>query len=87
MSSPKAKSEAKPNPLGIQRGDYTRTLAGPLLLGIGRAISIPLQHRVLSYHPLSRFGVPPPPADGTLHLPLLGTQPALYVVRYTIPDC
>ncbi|KAF1978467.1 hypothetical protein BU23DRAFT_549902, partial [Bimuria novae-zelandiae CBS 107.79] len=68
-----------PNPdaLGIQRGDYNRNLAGPLLLGVGKLISIPLQHWVITSHPLSSFGIPHPPTDGSVTLPLFGAQPLL----------
>ncbi|KAF2444682.1 hypothetical protein P171DRAFT_484777 [Karstenula rhodostoma CBS 690.94] len=75
-----ASSKPKPDPLSIQRGNYARTLAGPLLLGLGRTISIPLQHWVLTAHPLSRFGIPRPPIDGVLNLPLVGAQPQLSTI-------
>lgn len=74
------KQPAKPDALGIQRGNYNRALAGPLLLGLGRLISIPLQHWVITAHPLSRFGVPRPPTDGVITLPLLGPHPQLSTI-------
>ncbi|KAJ4305035.1 hypothetical protein N0V90_000564 [Kalmusia sp. IMI 367209] len=72
-----ADKSAKPDPLGIQRGNYNRALAGPLLLGLGRIISIPLQHYLITKHPLSAFGIPRPPTDGSIVLPFLGAQPRL----------
>ncbi|KAK7191258.1 hypothetical protein DPSP01_008328 [Paraphaeosphaeria sporulosa] len=73
-------SKPKPDPLSIQRGDYARTLAGPLLLGLGRMVSIPLQHWLLTAHLLSHFGIPRPPSDGVLELPLVGAQPQLSTI-------
>lgn len=67
----------KADGLGIQRGNYNRSLAGPLLLGLGRFLSIPLQHWVISRHPLGSFGIARPLAHGLIHLPSVGVQPQL----------
>jgi protein-S-isoprenylcysteine O-methyltransferase Ste14 len=75
-----ASKNPKPDPLSIQRGNYNRSLTGPLLLGFGRITSILLQHWVLTAHPLSRFGIPRPPTDGALFLPFVGAQPQLSTI-------
>lgn len=75
-----AEKHRQPDPLSIQRGNYNRAFAGSLLLGLGRTLSIPLQHWILTAHPLSRFGIPRQPTNGILHLPLVGTQPQLSTI-------
>jgi len=62
------------NAMGVQRGNYNRALAGPLLLATGRILSIPIQQFILSKHPLSHFGIPRPPTDGTMTLPFVAPQ-------------
>jgi protein-S-isoprenylcysteine O-methyltransferase Ste14 len=62
------------DPIGVQRGNYKRSLAGPLFLAVGRITSIPLQQFILAKHPLSLLGVPRPPTDGTITLPFLPPQ-------------
>lgn len=66
--------------LGIQRGDYSRSLAGSLFLGVGRMFSIPIQHWIITKHPLSAIGLPRPPTHGSINLPVLGAQPRLSTV-------
>ncbi|KAL1610436.1 hypothetical protein SLS60_002104 [Paraconiothyrium brasiliense] len=74
------KRPGKTPALGIQRGNYNRSLAGPLLLGLGRMISIPLQHCIITAHPFSHFGIPRPPTNGVLVLPIVGAQPQLSTI-------
>ncbi|KAJ4349725.1 uncharacterized protein N0V89_008343 [Didymosphaeria variabile] len=74
------KQPEKAPALGIQRGNYNRSLAGPLLLGMGRIISLPLQHLVITAHPLSRFQIPRPPTHGVLDLPIMGAQPQISTI-------
>jgi protein-S-isoprenylcysteine O-methyltransferase Ste14 len=79
-ASTMASQDPKADPLSIQRGNYNRSLPGPLLLGLGRIVSIPLQYWILTAHPLSRFGIPRPPTDGILDLPFAGPQPQLSTI-------
>lgn len=60
---------AKPDPLSMQRGDYGTNLAPTLLFIAGRAITGPIQYYLITKHPLSVFGVPPPPTGSPpIHL-------------------
>ena len=60
--------------MGVQRGNYNRHLAGPLILATSRILSIPLQHFIIAKHPLSVLGIPRPPTDGTITLPFVSPQ-------------
>jgi protein-S-isoprenylcysteine O-methyltransferase Ste14 len=75
-NSNKNKNNASTAPTSIQRGNYNRALAGPLLLVLGHAASIPIQHLLLKTNP---FGVHPQPASLALVSPTFWptTQPAL----------
>lgn len=75
-----AEAKEAPTPLGIQRGNYDRSLPGPFLLSLGRIISLPLQHWVITKHPLSTFNIPRPPTHGSINLPLIGPQPQLSTI-------
>ena len=75
-----AGKQAGTGALGIQRGDYNRSLAGSLFLGVGRMISIPIQHWIITRHPLAAIGLPRPPTHGSINLPILGAQPQLSTI-------
>ncbi|KAF2690080.1 hypothetical protein K458DRAFT_399463 [Lentithecium fluviatile CBS 122367] len=70
------------DPVGVQRGNYARNPTGPLLLALGRLLSLPLQHFLISSHPLSILGIPRPPTSGTLTLPFL---PAKWAAQPLFP--
>lgn len=70
--------------LGIQRGNYKWTLAGPLVLSLGRIACIPLQYLIIASHPLQILGWPRPPSDGYVELPLLPAQLATQPLLSTI---
>lgn len=52
------------DPLSVQRGDYGRNLLPTLLFVLGRVLSGPMQYFIITAHPLSYLGVPPPPTGG-----------------------
>jgi len=58
----------KNDPLSVQRGDYGTNIGPNLLFTIGRALTGPAQYLLISAHPLSRFGLPPPPRGSTMTL-------------------
>ncbi|KIW87812.1 uncharacterized protein Z519_11396 [Cladophialophora bantiana CBS 173.52] len=73
------------DPLGIQRGDYGRNISANLLFTICRAITGPAQYVLITSHPLSHLGVPPPPA-GTTPIALFGrTFPRLPFLAALMP--
>lgn len=58
----------KQDPFGIQRGDYRRNNLATVLFVLGRFAAGPIQYALLKAHPLSHFGVPPPPTGGFIHI-------------------
>ena len=66
--SDKDSKQWKNDPLGVQRGDYSKT--GPLakfIFTTGRLATGPVQWAILSYLPLTRLlGTPPPPSGGSI---------------------
>ncbi|KAJ4375633.1 hypothetical protein N0V86_007166 [Didymella sp. IMI 355093] len=46
------------SPVSIQRGNYNRTLPGPLFLILGRLACIPLQYAIVNYNPLNISQLP-----------------------------
>ena len=59
---------SKEDPLAVQRGQYGTNIPANLLFTIGRVITGPAQYLLISSHPLSRFGVSPPPSGGIITL-------------------
>ena len=51
------------DPLSVQRGDYGRNVFSNLIFTVGRTLTGPAQYLLIAAHPLSRFGVPPPPSE------------------------
>lgn len=61
-----ASSSSTDDPLAVQRGSYSRAITGPkLLFATFRLLSPPVQWLIINSHPLSRFGIAPPPSGGT----------------------
>ena len=63
------------DPLTIQRGDYGRNLLPIALFTLGRALTGPAQYALITAHPLSGFGIPPPPTG----------SPAITLLNHTLP--
>ncbi|EXJ56194.1 hypothetical protein A1O7_09125 [Cladophialophora yegresii CBS 114405] len=76
---------SKPDPLGVQRGDYATNVASNIIFTIGRAFTGPAQYLLIASHPLSRFGVPLPPS-GRPPIALFGrTFPRLPLMTALMP--
>lgn len=76
---------SQPDPLAVQRGDYGRKFSSNALFTIGRAITGPAQYLLIASHPLSRWGIPPPPS-GAPPITLLGhTFPRLPFLTALMP--
>ncbi|CAI6309705.1 unnamed protein product [Periconia digitata] len=76
----------QPNPISIQRGDYNWTPLAPLLMSLGRFLSIPLQYYIINKHPLSSsLDTPLPPLHFTLFLAMtvtLATKQTIWLFTY-----